>query len=77
MIVGLPPGPRIDVERLRIDVADDRAVKVEVPRQIGRGTLRERGVNVKTVPRIMIVKLRNVHLPVRRNNCAPETNNDN
>ena len=67
----------VDVKRLRIDVADDRAVKVEVPRQMGRCAQRESGINVKTVPRIMIVKLRNVHLPVRRNNCAPETNNDN
>src|SRR5206468_809555 len=66
----------IDVKRLRIDVADDRAVKVEVPRQIGRGAQRESGVNIKTVPRSVIVKLRYVHLRVCGRDCAPKANDD-
>src|SRR4029450_1951668 len=60
----------LDVERLRIDVADNCAVKIQVAYQIGSGTRRESRVNVETVAGIMIVKLRNVHLCVRRKNCA-------
>jgi len=60
----------LDVERLRMDVADNCAVKIQIAYQIGSGTRRESRVNVETVAGIMIVKLRNVHLCVRRKNCA-------
>lgn len=67
-----------NVKRLRVNVARNCAVKVEVPRQIGGSALRERGINVKTVSRIVIVELGNVDVPtcwqirfgVCRQNCA-------
>ena len=63
-----------DVKRLRINVARNRAVKVQVARQIGGRARRECGINVKTVPRIVIMKLRNVHLCVCCENCAQNGN---
>ena len=67
----------LDIKRLRIHVADDRAVKVQVPRQIGRSALCESRVNIKTVARRVIVKLGHVHLRVCGNNCSPETHKEN
>src|SRR5207253_3618595 len=69
-------GTVLDIKRLRIDVADNRAVKVQVAREIGRGALCESRVNVKTVSRRVIVKLGHVHLRVYRENGAPETDKD-
>ena len=66
----------IQVERLRKNVADNRTVKIQVACQISCSTQRERGINVKTVPRIVVVKLGHVYLCVCRNDYAPDTNND-
>ena len=66
--------PVVNVKRLRINIADDCAVKVQVAHKIGRSGRRECGINVKAVARIVIVKLRNVHLRVRRGNCTEYSN---
>src|SRR5262249_58951856 len=60
--------------RLRVDVTDDCAAKVHVTRKIGGCGGRKSRVNVKAIPRRMIVMLGNVHLRVCRRNCTPEAN---
>ena len=44
----------LDVKWLGVNVAHDRPVEVRVARKIGRGCRRERGINVKTVPRSLL-----------------------
>ena len=60
----------LDVKRLRINVAGNCAVKVQVARQISGGGWREGRINVKPITRIMIVKLGDVHLCICRGDCA-------
>ena len=52
----------LDVKWLGINVADDRAGEAQVARQIGGGCRRECGIDVKTVPRSIVVMLRDVDL---------------
>jgi hypothetical protein len=59
---------------LRINDARNCTVKVQVARQISGRTRRECGINVKTVPGSMIMKLRNVHLCGCCVNCAQNGN---
>ena len=61
----------IDVKRLGINVSDNCAVKVLVARKIGGGSRRECRINVKTVPRRIVVKLGDIHLRVCWRNDAP------
>ena len=62
----------IDVKWLRVNGANDCAVKVQVARKIGGGSRRECRINVKTVPRRIVVKLGDVHLRVCWKNYAPQ-----
>ena len=52
----------VDVKRLRVNVAHDCAVEIQVACQIRCGVEREGGINIETVPRIVIVELGNVDL---------------
>src|SRR5437016_13552167 len=63
----------LDVKRLRVNVAYDRAVKVQVARKVSGSRLRKGRIDVKAVARTMVVILGNVDLPVCRNNRAPQT----
>jgi hypothetical protein len=54
----------LDVKRLRVNVAYDRAVKIHVAGQIRRSRLREGRIDIKAITRTMVVKLRNVHLRI-------------
>ena len=67
----------LDVKRLRVNVAYDRAVKVQVARQIRRSRLREGRIDIKAITRTMVVILGNVDLRVCWKNCAPQTYSDN
>ena len=62
----------IDIKWLRVNEANDCAVKVQVARKIGGGSLRECRINVKTVSRRIVVKLGDVHLRVCRKKYAPQ-----
>ena len=62
----------LDVKRLRINVADNCAVKVQVARQIRGSGWREGRIDVKAVTRIMVVKLGNVDLCV----CGGESRSE-
>ena len=61
------PGAVLDVQRLCVDAAGNRAVEVQIPPQIGRGRSRKSRIDVKPVPRYVVVLLRNVHLRLRWN----------
>ena len=54
----------LDVKRLRMNGADDRAIKVQIADQIGRVARRESGIDVKTVARRIVVLLRDVDLRI-------------
>src|SRR4030095_12941409 len=70
----------LDVKRLRVDGAFDCAVKVQVARQIRGGPQSEGRVNVETVSRIVVMKLRHVHLRAcgrsRPKNSKAKSSND-
>jgi hypothetical protein len=50
----------LDVKRLGINVADDRAVKAQVACQIGGRSRRESGIDIKTVARRIVMMLSDV-----------------
>ena len=54
----------INIKWLRINGASDCAVKVQVARKIGGRSRRESRIDVKTVPRRIVVKLGDIHLRV-------------
>src|SRR5262245_61784239 len=61
------------VKWLRVTGADDCAVKVQVTLKIGGSSRRECRINVKTVPRRIVVKLRDVNLRACWKNYAPQS----
>src|SRR6516225_226965 len=65
-------GPTLDVKRLRVNVANNCAVEVQVARQIGGCALGECRINVKTVTRFVVVKLRNIDLRASLHHCVQE-----
>ena len=58
----------LDVKRLRMNVADDGPIEVQIANQIGRVARRERGIDIKTIPRRIIVFLRDVDLRIGSQN---------
>lgn len=62
----------IDVKWLRVNGAKDCAVKVQVACKIGGGCRRECRINVKTVPRRIVVKLGDIHLRSCGKSYAPQ-----
>ena len=68
-------GPALDVKRLGVNVATNCTVEGQVARQFRGSAWGERGINVKAVPRIVIVKLSHVHLCVRWSSYARQPNN--
>src|SRR5262249_3863033 len=54
----------VKVKRLRVNVAYDRTVEVQVARQVRRSRLRESRIDIKAIKRTMVVILGNVDLRV-------------
>ena len=63
-------GAIINVERLGINIACDGSVETQIPCQVTCCALRERGINIKTITRIVIVMLGYVYLRICRLNIA-------
>ena len=66
----------LDVEWLRVNVARDRPIEVQVADQIGRIARRECGIDIKTIPRGIIVFLRDVELRVGSQNGSAANSNE-
>ena len=64
-------GAVLDVQRLCVDAAQNRAVEVQIPPQIRGGRSRKSRIDVKPVARYMVVLLRDVHLRLRWNDNRP------
>ena len=60
-----------------MNVAHDRAIKVQIADQIGRVARRERGIDIKTVPGRIIVFLRDVDLRIGYAQRAAQRENEN
>ena len=65
-------GAALDVKRLSVNVANNCAVEVQVAPQIGGCALGECRINVKTVTRFVVVKLRNIDLRASLHHCVQE-----
>ena len=61
-----PVRTALDVKRLRVNVARDRAIEVQVARQIGRVARRKCGIDVNAVAGRIVVLLRDVDLRIGR-----------
>ena len=72
-----PVRPALDVKRLRMNVAHDRAIKVQIADQIGRIARRKCGIDIKTVPGRIIVFLRDVDLRAGTRNDSAQREHEN
>jgi hypothetical protein len=66
----------LDVKRLRMNVADDCAIKVQVTDQISRIARRECWIDIQTVPRRIIVLLGDVDLCIGRQGGSAANSNE-
>ena len=66
----------LDVKRLRVNVAYDRTVEIQVARQVGGSRLREGRIDIKAISRNVVVILANVDLRIRWYKCAQHTCSD-
>ena len=66
-----PTGTALDVERLRVNIAGNRAIKVEVPRQASGSGRRKGRVNVQPIAGKIVVLLGHVDLRVDSRNHTP------
>jgi len=78
MIIG-PFWSAVDVKRLRVDVAGNRAIEVQVACDVRGRRQREARVNINAVSRRIVVFLRDVNLSVSLDatqHGKPENRND-
>ena len=68
--------PAFDVKRLCMNVAHDRAIKVQIADQIGRIARRKCGIDIKTVAGRIIVLLRDVDLRIGRQSGSAANSNE-
>lgn len=66
---GASARPTLNVERLGIDVAADRALEVHVALERGSGGEGERWINLKSVARIVVVMFGDIDVGPGRANC--------
>ena len=64
-------GAVLDIQRLCVHTAQNRAVEVQIPPQIRGGRSRESRIDVKPVARQMVVLLCDVHLRLTWNDNRP------
>ena len=67
----------LDVKGLGVNIAGDRAVEVQVSRQVRCRGRRERRVNVNAVPGRIVVFLCDVNLRARWRNDSAQRENEN
>jgi hypothetical protein len=66
----------LDVKWLGVNVADDRAAKVQIARKVRRVARRERGIDIEVVSGRIVVFLGDVDLRARRKDRVPQKNNN-
>jgi len=66
-----PTGTALDIERLRVNVAGNRAIKVEIARQASGSDRRKGRVDVQPVAGKIIVLLDHIDLSVDSRNRTP------
>ncbi len=67
----------LDVKRLSVNVAGDRAIEVEIACQVGRGRRRKRRIDVNAVAGRIVVLLGDVDLRARTRSDTAQANNEN
>src|SRR4026208_1310212 len=67
-----PTGTALDVERLRVNIAGNRAIKVEVARQTSGSGRRKGRIDVPPITGKIVVLLDHVHLRVESRNHTPD-----
>ncbi len=67
----------LDVERLSVNVPHDRAIKVQVSRELGRVLRCECGIDIQAVPRWIVIFLRDVNLRARTRHDTTQAENKN
>ncbi len=71
-----PTGTALDVQRLRVNVPGNRAIKVQIARQAGRSVRRKGRVDVKPVAGKIVVLLDHIDLRVCLQNRTPQAGNE-
>ena len=66
----------LDVKWLRVNFADDRAIKVQVAHQVGGGRRREGRIDVNAIARRIVVLLRDVDLRIGRQSGSAANSNE-